>query len=97
MVKIRLFRIGTKKRPFYRVVAVDQRRQRQGRVLDTLGTYDPTGGGGANLRTDAIDRWVELSVELHDFLPSHAKPLARIAVSGLAPSWTSPNDPDHTS
>ncbi len=64
MVKIRLFRAGTKKRPFYRVVAIDSRRQRQGRVLDTLGTYDPRGAGKVDLRTDAIDRWVEKGAQL---------------------------------
>jgi small subunit ribosomal protein S16 len=41
MVKIRLQRAGAKKRPFYRVVAIDERRQRDGRALEFLGTYDP--------------------------------------------------------
>jgi small subunit ribosomal protein S16 len=41
MVKIRLQRAGAKKRPFYRVVAIDERRQRDGRALAFLGTYDP--------------------------------------------------------
>ncbi len=41
MVKIRLQRFGTKKRPFYRVVAADSRFPRDGRFLEILGTYDP--------------------------------------------------------
>jgi small subunit ribosomal protein S16 len=41
MVKIRLQRAGAKKRPFYRVVAIDERRQRDGRALEFLGTYNP--------------------------------------------------------
>ena len=41
MVKIRLRRAGAKKRPFYRIVAIDERRQRDGRPLEFLGTYDP--------------------------------------------------------
>jgi small subunit ribosomal protein S16 len=41
MVKIRLTRAGAKKRPYYRIVAIDDRRQRDGRPLEFLGTYDP--------------------------------------------------------
>ena len=41
MVKIRLTRRGAKKRPFYRIVAIDERKQRDGRPLEFLGTYDP--------------------------------------------------------
>ncbi len=40
-VKIRLTRKGTKKRPFYRVVVADSRSPRDGRVIDTIGFYDP--------------------------------------------------------
>ena len=41
-VKLRLQRYGSKKRPFYRVVASDSRMKRDGRYLEILGTYDPT-------------------------------------------------------
>ena len=40
-VHIRLRRMGKKKRPFYRIVAADSRRSRDGRFLELLGTYDP--------------------------------------------------------
>lgn len=40
-VKIRLMRIGARSRPFYRIVAVDERRKRTGGYLDLLGTYNP--------------------------------------------------------
>ena len=40
-VHIRLRRMGTKKRPFYRIVAADSRRARDGRFLEVLGTYNP--------------------------------------------------------
>ena len=40
-VKLRLKRMGAKKRPFYRVVAVDARSQRDGRYIDAVGTYNP--------------------------------------------------------
>ena len=40
-VVIRLMRAGAKKRPFYRLVAADSRRQRDGRFLEILGHYNP--------------------------------------------------------
>ena len=40
-VKIRLARMGAKKRPFYRVVVADSRFKRDGRFLEIIGTYDP--------------------------------------------------------
>ena len=40
-VRIRLSRGGSKKRPFYRVVAADQRAPRDGRFIEEIGTYDP--------------------------------------------------------
>ena len=40
-VVLRLMRAGAKKRPFYRMVAADSRRQRDGRFLQILGHYDP--------------------------------------------------------
>lgn len=40
-VKIRLRRMGAKKRPFYRVVVADSRRARDGRFIEILGYYNP--------------------------------------------------------
>ena len=40
-VKLRLRRMGRKKRPYYRIVATDSRMPRDGRFLETVGTYDP--------------------------------------------------------
>lgn len=40
-VRIRLRRMGAKKRPFYRVVVADSRAPRDGRFIETLGTYNP--------------------------------------------------------
>ena len=41
MVTMRLARIGSKKRPFYRIVVIDKRRARNGRFLEVLGQYNP--------------------------------------------------------
>ncbi len=40
-VRIRLKRMGAKRRPFYRLVVADSRAARDGRFIDTLGTYNP--------------------------------------------------------
>ena len=41
MVKIRLRRMGAKKKPFYRIVVADSRSPRDGRFIEEIGTYDP--------------------------------------------------------
>ena len=41
MVRIRLRRVGAKKRPFYRIVVADQRKSRNGAFIEQVGTYDP--------------------------------------------------------
>ncbi len=41
MVKIRLKRFGTAKRPFYRIVVQDARKPRDGRCIEEIGTYQP--------------------------------------------------------
>ena len=41
MVKIRLKRVGMKKKPFYRVVVADERATRDGRFVDEIGYYNP--------------------------------------------------------
>ena len=59
-VKIRLMRIGTNRRPFYRVVAVDERKKRTGGYLELLGTYNPlTEPKEINLDQTKIDAWMK--------------------------------------
>ena len=40
-VKLRLMRMGAKKKPFYRIVAADSRSPRDGRFIEVVGTYNP--------------------------------------------------------
>ena len=42
MVKLRLKRMGSKRKPFYRIVAADSRAPRDGRFIEIIGTYNPT-------------------------------------------------------
>ena len=57
-VKIRLSRLGKTNRPYWRVVAVDSRKKRDGAFLENLGTYDPIKHEVIQLHTDRIDSWV---------------------------------------
>ena len=41
MVSLRLSRKGSKDRPYYKIVAVDSRKRRDGRYIEQIGTYDP--------------------------------------------------------
>ncbi|EKD90608.1 MAG: hypothetical protein ACD_30C00112G0049 [uncultured bacterium] len=67
MLKIRLMRIGTNKRPFYRVVAVDERKKRTGGYLELLGTYNPlTEPKEIKLDQPKIDAWLKKGAQPSD-------------------------------
>lgn len=58
-------RIGTKKKPFYRVVAVDERNKRTGGYIELLGTYNPlTEPKDVKLKQDRIDYWVKQGAQM---------------------------------
>lgn len=60
-------RIGAKKRPFYRVVAVDERNKRTGGYLELLGTYNPlTEPHEIKLNQDRIDHWIKQGAQMSD-------------------------------
>lgn len=59
MVKIRLRRMGAKRRPFYRVVVADARSPRDGRFIDEIGYYDPTKDPAViKIDEDKAVRWI---------------------------------------
>jgi small subunit ribosomal protein S16 len=61
MVVIRLARGGAKKRPFYRIIVADSRRQPLGRALEHVGFYNPSAvEGEERLRVDRerVDFWL---------------------------------------
>ncbi len=55
MVQIRLARHGTKSLPFYRVVVAERCRPRDGRFIESLGTFDPA--GALNVDLDRLEYW----------------------------------------
>ena len=58
-VKIRLRRMGAKKAPFYRVIVADSRSPRDGRFIDTIGTYNPlTTPAEIKLNEESAIKWL---------------------------------------
>lgn len=58
-VKIRLARFGAKKRPFYRIVVADERYPRDGRFLETVGTYNPmVEPSEVTMKQDRVQYWL---------------------------------------
>ncbi len=59
-VKIRLARHGAKKRPFYRIVAADSESPRDGRFLETLGSYNPLAEPAqVDLYSERVRYWLD--------------------------------------
>jgi len=59
MVKIRLRRMGAKKRPFYRVVVADSRYPRDGRFIEEIGTYNPLiQPAEVKIDAEAAKKWI---------------------------------------
>lgn len=58
-VRIRLTRLGRKKKPFYRIVVADAECPRDGKFLDILGTYDPLQDPAAvEINNDKLQDWL---------------------------------------
>ena len=63
-IKLRLTRTGTKKRPCYRVVAIDSATRRDGRPLDFVGHYNPmTNPAHIQLDAEKIKKWLALGAK----------------------------------
>jgi len=73
-VKIRLRRMGTNKVPFYRVVVADERTARDGRFLESLGTYDPLRQTtGLKIDADKALHWLQRGAQPTDTVRSLLK------------------------
>jgi small subunit ribosomal protein S16 len=65
MLKIRLTRLGRKKRPYYRMVVLDVRSRRNGAALDLIGFYDPV-RKQLKLDVDKAQAWVSKGAQVSD-------------------------------
>jgi len=64
MVKIRLTRMGSINKPFYRVVAVDSRVQRDGKFIENIGYYDPKHNPAiVNIDEELALKWLKVGAQ----------------------------------
>lgn len=91
MVRIRLRRMGAKKSPFYRIVVADKRSPRDGRFIETIGTYNPhTQPETVTLNMERAAHWLSVGAQPSDGVDRILKRLALIDANGnplpLAPA-----------
>jgi small subunit ribosomal protein S16 len=85
MVIIRLTRVGARNRAYYRVVAVDHRKKRDGRALEQLGTYDPLPSPPViKLHQERIDEWQKNGARLSPAVRSLVRRAKRQAAAAPA-------------
>ncbi|MEG1610053.1 MAG: 30S ribosomal protein S16 [Bilophila sp.] len=73
-VKLRLTRMGNKKRSFFRIVAINSSTRRDGRPLEFLGYYNPqVSPADVKIDVDKVERWIGLGAEVSDTVRSLLK------------------------
>ncbi len=73
-LKLRLTRMGSKKKPFYRIVAVNSETRRDGRALDYVGYYNPmTQPEDIKIDQDKVKTWIERGAQPTDTVRSLLK------------------------
>ncbi len=73
-VKLKLTRMGSKKKPFYRVVAANDETRRDGRALEFLGYYNPmVSPADVQLDAEKVQKWLSLGAEPTDTVRSLIK------------------------
>lgn len=67
MIRIRLRRMGAKRKAFYRIVVADGRSPRDGRFIETIGTYDPANDTtGVMLKEARAAHWLSVGAQPSD-------------------------------
>ncbi len=75
-VVLRLKMFGTKKKPFFRIVAMTKSKKRDGKALEELGTYDPKKGKeAATVDRNRVDYWIKNGAKPSDTIKSILKSL----------------------
>jgi len=73
-VSIRLRREGAKNSPYYKVVVADRRSPRDGKFIETIGTYDPKKSGhNSTLNIDRVEYWISKGAQPSDTVRSLIK------------------------
>lgn len=80
MVKIRLSRGGSNKRPFYHLTVTDSRNARDGRFIERVGFFNPIARGQEErlrISTDRVQFWMERGAQVSDRVKSLLKDAAK--------------------
>ncbi len=62
-VRIRLTRLGKKKKPYYRVVVANGSTPRDGRFLEVVGSYDPSAESKLTVKEDRVNHWLSVGAQ----------------------------------
>jgi small subunit ribosomal protein S16 len=82
-VKIRMRRMGSNKKPFFRIVATDERSPQSGRYLENVGWYDPKlKGKNYELKLDRVEYWKTNGAIISDSVQSLLSRARRVAAAG---------------
>ena len=85
MLTLRLNRQGTKDRPFYKIVAVDSRKRRDGRYIEQIGSYNPMEEGlNYNIDVDKADAWISKGAQPSDTVRDLIKKARKEALAAEA-------------
>lgn len=77
-VRLRMMRMGRKNRPFYRIGAFDAHEERNGRVIERLGTYDPMESNNekqVTLKKERVEYWLSVGAKPTESVASVLKKL----------------------
>lgn len=85
-VKIRMTRMGSNKKPFFRIVVADEKRKINGRYLETVGWYDPKlAKSNYELKVERVEHWKSKGAILSDSVRSLLRK-SRLAKPAAAPA-----------
>ncbi|MGE9267095.1 MAG: 30S ribosomal protein S16 [Verrucomicrobiales bacterium] len=74
MVSLRLTRQGSKDRPYYKIIAIDKRKRRDGRGIEQIGTYNPMQEGeNYTIDLEKADKWLAVGAEASETVASIIK------------------------
>ncbi len=64
VVALRLMRLGKKNRPFYRIVAIEKTKKRNGKYLEKIGTYDPFEESPVRIDDQKFKFWINKGAQI---------------------------------
>ncbi len=97
-VRIRMKRLGRRHRPFYRICVMDQRKQRDGKTIEDIGTYDPMvldKSQRVSLNLERVDYWISVGAQPSDKVKTLIKKVRQNKFGSVKapPPMTPPKEP----